>query len=366
MSSIPTAEVQSQQSHLYQNQTHQLSAFFIVCAAVSLICMIARTVSRKVTGLGFKADDYVFLAGAATAEGSFIVLMLYSFKAGLGEHWLALSSAQLRLFPKLNYAYNILNIACYPLIKTSILLLYDRLFIVSRFQQVVRLCLVIVAMIGVSTTLAAIFACSPVRGFYDSSVKARCIDDVKFYWASACLNVITDAFILILPMPMEGYSFIGDAYSTAAEVCLAIICASAPTWRPLFRRTLEISRAPLGSLKRKTQYCDIEKKVSPGGDDSLDRQNSDQHLIESGLPTFPTSAHAKDRDHTRGRQYSLYDDAPNTQVSTYGSQARESEEIERCDYAQLPIGRINVKHEVKVEASINPHVDRIQSGRTYG
>ena len=64
MSSIPTAEVQSQQSHLYQNQTHQLSAFFIVCAAVSLICMIARTVSRKVTGLGFKADDYVFLAGA--------------------------------------------------------------------------------------------------------------------------------------------------------------------------------------------------------------------------------------------------------------------------------------------------------------
>ena len=145
--------------------------------------------------------------------------LLQAFKAGLGEHWLALNSAQLRLFPKvciitltsqeistdvvqLNYAYNILNIACYPLIKISILLMYYRLFVVSRFQQVVRLCLVIVAMIGISTTLAAIFACSPVRGFYDSSVKARCIDDVKFYWASACLNVITDAFVLVLPMPM--------------------------------------------------------------------------------------------------------------------------------------------------------------------
>ena len=161
-------------------------------------------------------------------------------------------------------------------------------------------------------------------------------------------------------------SFIGDAYSTAAEVCLAIICASAPTWRPLFRRTLETTRAHLGSLKRDTQYCDIEKKASSGGDDSLDRQNSDQNLLEFRLPIVPASTHAKNRDDAHGRQHSLYDGVPNTQASVYGSQARVPEEIERGDHAQFPMGRINVKHEFKVEASSNPYMNRTELGRAYG
>ena len=50
--------------------------------------------------------------------------------------------------------------------------------------------------------MVAIFACNPIRGFYDLSVQARCIDSVSFYWANASLNVITDAIILVLPMPV--------------------------------------------------------------------------------------------------------------------------------------------------------------------
>ncbi len=46
------------------------------------------------------------------------------------------------------------------------------------------------------------FPCRPVRGFYDFSVPARCIDSVKFYWAQAVLNIATDAIILVLPLPM--------------------------------------------------------------------------------------------------------------------------------------------------------------------
>lgn len=57
-------------------------------------------------------------------------------------------------------------------------------------------------MIWISNTLVAIFACTPIRGFYDFSVPAKCINTVQFYWASAVLNVITDFLILVLPMPV--------------------------------------------------------------------------------------------------------------------------------------------------------------------
>ena len=103
---------------------------------------------------------------------------------------------------QLNYAYNILNVCCYPLIKISILLLYQRIFVIRLFQRITWGCVAFVAMIWISNTLVAIFACTPVRGFYDSSVQAKCINSVQFYWASAVLNVITDFTILVLPMPV--------------------------------------------------------------------------------------------------------------------------------------------------------------------
>ncbi|MCJ1373901.1 hypothetical protein MMC20_005131 [Loxospora ochrophaea] len=302
MATLPPAEVSYQESHLYQNETRQLSAFFGVCFVVSFICMTTRVAARVVTGISLKADDAVFLVGATLAEGSFIVLLIYAADAGLGEHWLGLTPAQMRLFPKLNYAYNILNVSCYPLIKISILLLYRRIFVTPRFRQIVWGCIALVAGIGISTTLVAIFSCTPVRAFYDSSVTGHCINDVHFYWASASLNVATDAIILTLPMPMvwrlqtdlrrkigisllfiiggltfivsiirivyylrfnaedSSYSFIGDAYSTPGEVCLAIICACAPTWRPLSRLVLDKARSYLGGLLSEREYYDAERK----------------------------------------------------------------------------------------------------------
>ncbi|MCJ1365615.1 hypothetical protein MMC16_004740, partial [Acarospora aff. strigata] len=40
-------------------------------------------------------------------------------------------------------------------------------------------------------------------------------------------------------------SFIGNAYSTPGEVCLAIICACFPTVRPLFRHVVQATHSRL-------------------------------------------------------------------------------------------------------------------------
>ena len=121
--------------------------------------------------------------------------------AGLGKHAITLTPSQLILFPKLNYAYNILNLLAYPIIKISILLLYRRVFPSVLFQRLVWFGVTFLVLMLSSNTLVAIFACNPIRGFWVATVKAKCIDAVRFYWATAILNVVTDVYILVLPLP---------------------------------------------------------------------------------------------------------------------------------------------------------------------
>lgn len=103
---------------------------------------------------------------------------------------------------QLNYAYNILNVSCYMIVKISIMLLYLRIFTSRKFHIATWMCIAFVAMIAIANTLVAIFACTPVQSFYNREIAVRCIDEVAWYWSTAVLNIVTDVIILILPLPV--------------------------------------------------------------------------------------------------------------------------------------------------------------------
>ena len=67
MASIPLNEVQYQESHLYQDETHSLGGCFIVCFMLAFLSMVARVVSRRLTSDGLKIDDCILLIGAVRA-----------------------------------------------------------------------------------------------------------------------------------------------------------------------------------------------------------------------------------------------------------------------------------------------------------
>lgn len=117
---------------------------------------------------------------------------------GAGAWWdtrLTTAAAQL------NYADNILNLSCYPLIKISILCLYLRIFVTRRFRQICWGGIIFLSCMGTANVLVTMFSCHPIRSFFDATVPGTCINTVHFYWATAILNVLTDVFILVLPMP---------------------------------------------------------------------------------------------------------------------------------------------------------------------
>ncbi|CAJ2509530.1 Uu.00g145560.m01.CDS01 [Anthostomella pinea] len=90
-----------------------------------------------------------------------------------------------------------------PLEKTSILLLYLRLFHIHRWFRVTTYVLIAyIWMWASSEILVAIFQCSPVALQWDKSLKGVCIDQLQYYRWISVPNVIHDLVMLAVPMPV--------------------------------------------------------------------------------------------------------------------------------------------------------------------
>ena len=90
-------------------------------------------------------------------------------------------------------------------IKTSILLLYRRIFIEKRSNKPFNTCLwctgAFVLAYSVVQAILTVFHCAPVKALWDSNIERSCInfDDVLIVLSS--LNIGTDVVILCLPIP---------------------------------------------------------------------------------------------------------------------------------------------------------------------
>ena len=86
------------------------------------------------------------------------------------------------------------------LIKVSICLLYLRVFPNIRI-----ICLATIAFVtamSVAIILATIFQCSPVDAVYDEQKYKHytCFASIPFWYATAALSLVTDIWILLLPL----------------------------------------------------------------------------------------------------------------------------------------------------------------------
>lgn len=87
------------------------------------------------------------------------------------------------------------------LTKTSILLLYRRIFIQQWFCYSCNTMICIVLAYCIATTVASIFQCTPVPLAWDKSIHhGTCISMIKNWYANAGFAIATDVLILGLPM----------------------------------------------------------------------------------------------------------------------------------------------------------------------
>ena len=87
--------------------------------------------------------------------------------------------------------------------KLSILLLYLRLFAIDRtFRFLTYLTIFFVFGYLFANLCTQIFGCWPRVKYWDPSVTGYCIDYTKAGLAYGAMNIISDLFILVLPLPL--------------------------------------------------------------------------------------------------------------------------------------------------------------------
>lgn len=87
-------------------------------------------------------------------------------------------------------------------IKLSIILLYRRIFPVASLHKVIYCITAYIIIWQVFQTLDSIFACIPVSGYWDHTIRAKCRNELVDIIIGGVQNIVTDVIILCLPLPI--------------------------------------------------------------------------------------------------------------------------------------------------------------------
>ncbi|KAK8045562.1 hypothetical protein PG993_005586 [Apiospora rasikravindrae] len=286
-------ELQAQIPLYDENLQPNLYAADAICLVAAYIAVTLRLYARrlKVQPLGW--DDYMILV-ALLFTTVFVSLCIFVAAYGMGRHTIVtvLEHPERSVpFAKATLAAGVIYNPALVCTKISILLLYHRLFPGKRLKW---------ACVGVGTFTIAysitaimtnIFQCVPVESNWDTTITPHCVDLGAELVAVSSLNVVTDAAILCLPMPIiwrlktsfrrklqltsmfllgifvvavsiirvtyvSGVSFSDGFWVntfpsmwSVVESCVAIVAACLPTLRPVFN--LLIHGDPEGSTRQK-------------------------------------------------------------------------------------------------------------------
>lgn len=106
------------------------------------------------------------------------------------------------------YTYQIIYTLALALIKFSILFFYLTIATTRTFRILVIISLVVVASFSVTFLFINAFECPKqpslalTPGIFVNRDKMRCFELTRLYYSQAGINIFTDIWILILPMPI--------------------------------------------------------------------------------------------------------------------------------------------------------------------
>ncbi|KAI3116623.1 hypothetical protein CBS147333_247 [Penicillium roqueforti] len=156
-----------------------------------------RTISRIFIVKMFGLDDWIMVTATVLAIVNVVV-------AGLGTPSTSymVNSSLIYVLPsaKIRYVTHIIYTLISGLIKVSICLLYLRVF--PNIRVICLGTIALVTAMSVAIILATIFQCTPVNAVFDEQKYEHhtCFASIPFWYAGAALSLVTDIWILLLPL----------------------------------------------------------------------------------------------------------------------------------------------------------------------
>jgi hypothetical protein len=122
---------------------------------------------------------------------------------GLGRDVWTVPFDQITNFVHWLYALEILYFFQIALLKLTLLLFFLRIFPQRTVKRLLWGTIAFVVLWAVVYVFVAIFQCQPIRHYWESWDKQHegaCININAFAWSNAAINILLDAWMLILPL----------------------------------------------------------------------------------------------------------------------------------------------------------------------
>ncbi|KAI0539636.1 hypothetical protein GGR58DRAFT_499870 [Xylaria digitata] len=177
----------------------QVVVVIFILTPFSIAALGLRLWSRSIKNASLAFNDYMAILALifAIAENAFAGV--------LGVHVsdiVATNPSLLQLYSKLTVPGVILWAAANTCVRLSILSLYTILFPNRRFRYICYGAVAISVGFFIVVFLEAFLLCTPVEFNWDKSIPGGVCNQSTAFFVSGILNLIIDAFIVVLPMPM--------------------------------------------------------------------------------------------------------------------------------------------------------------------
>ncbi|KAH8810828.1 integral membrane protein [Xylogone sp. PMI_703] len=206
-----------------------ISIVMVIISGFVVIARMAAVLTKTKVELGL--DDYCICLALLWS----VLTTLSECSAvanGYGDHVKDLTHEQTIKALKWFYCAQIFYKMVVTFDKLSILLLYLRIFPHQKFRILCYLGLAFISASCIAFVVGAVFQCTPVAYFWDRTIKGgHCIQNAPWWISYSAINVFTDFYILLLPIPLllklsmtkrERFELIG-IFAMGAFVCVATI-----------------------------------------------------------------------------------------------------------------------------------------------
>ncbi|MCJ1372829.1 hypothetical protein MMC20_004054 [Loxospora ochrophaea] len=176
-------------------------AVCIVFTALALIIVILRLFTRLRFVRNTGPDDLIIIIAMGLSI-ALTVLIWLQVEHGMGQHFKDLAPGEFpRMLKPFWASVPIYNLSL-TLTKVSILLQYLRVFPTDGIRRASWIGLAFISIYGLWSFFGAVFMCWPINFFWDKAVHGRCLNEMAFWFSNAGLNILSDIFVLVLPMPV--------------------------------------------------------------------------------------------------------------------------------------------------------------------
>ncbi|KAI1759311.1 hypothetical protein GGR53DRAFT_523962 [Hypoxylon sp. FL1150] len=175
----------------------------VISITLSFIAIILRIWARRLMKRSLALNDYMVITAMVFATGLISLALASCFAGGIGYQVTYLAPETTTLFWKMDIAGQMHWAAANTCVKLSILSLYTVLFPIKKLAYICYVIMALSMAYLISVTLLAVLLCKPMSYNWDKTIPGgRCEGVGNAFLAAGIANLVLDAFIVVLPMPL--------------------------------------------------------------------------------------------------------------------------------------------------------------------